>query len=156
MAYRAVATTAMRWFDVAIASFCGARRLRCRKESHVINVARYVQMRSADMRCSYSADPSTLRDGHEDWMLPGDRALHCSRVSGLHPSLPSGWCLHGCNVRHHQSDNGPVLKALVDSRVFDVVDEVVAGGLRCLQTAPSATSRLSRMIGANPERLRST
>lgn len=59
MAYRAVATTAMWWFDVTIASFCGARRLRCREESHVINVAQHVQMRSADMRCSYSADPST-------------------------------------------------------------------------------------------------
>lgn len=73
------------------------------------------------------------------------------RVLKSHPPLPSSRCLHGCNVRHHHSNKGSVVRTLVDSRIFDVVSEVVAGGLRCLQTAPSATSRLSRLIGASLE-----
>jgi hypothetical protein len=46
------------------------------------------------------------------------------------------------------------IRTVVNSHMFDAVDEVVAGGLRCLQTAPPATSRLSRVIDANLMRLK--
>lgn len=59
----------------------------CCEKSHVIVIVRKPQVRLADMRCSYSADPLTLRDAHEDWVLPGDRALHCPCVR-VAPAAP--------------------------------------------------------------------
>lgn len=78
----------------------GSQVMHC-EESHVTDIELEIQLRSADMMCSYPANASTLRDAYDGWVLPGDPCLAlCSVCQGrTRRSRQSGACIVAtCNT----------------------------------------------------------
>jgi hypothetical protein len=106
MLYRAVAATALWWVQCRdpLLVWCQTSELSQGVSRYRIGVVRTARMRSADMRCSYFVESLTLRDVHEDWVLPGNRALHCPCVRAAPVKLLLVWMQRATSSKQQRFD----------------------------------------------------